>query len=171
MAVTIQDLNTWPRVRFIGLLGGIFEHSLWVAERAEPGRPYADTGALHDAMVHEVEAASREEQLELLRAHPDLASVEPSADEVIAAAQAGQPATKGLTALSDAERARLSALNAQYREKFGFAFIIDAGARTRASIFSELERRLRNDADTERGEALGQVYAITRTRLEAIVSD
>ena len=58
---------------FVAAFGGTFEHSPWVAERAFGARPFASVDALHAAMVVVVAAASREEQLTLLRAHPDLA--------------------------------------------------------------------------------------------------
>jgi 2-oxo-4-hydroxy-4-carboxy-5-ureidoimidazoline decarboxylase len=169
MPVTLQDLNTWPRIRFVGLLGEIFEHSLWVAERAEHGRPFADIGALHAAMVHAVETAPPAEQIELLRAHPELASKEASAGEMTSSSQAEQ-SSAGLNALSAEELARIDTLNAQYRQKFGFPFIIAVRNHTKASIFSEFERRLANDADTELKAALDHVYAITRMRLDALVT-
>ena len=42
---------------FVGELGGIFEHSPWVAERAFSDRPFASVDALHAAMVAAVARA------------------------------------------------------------------------------------------------------------------
>ena len=70
--MTLADLNTMDRAGFVDTLGRIFEHSPWVAERAWRHRPFATVAALHAAMVSEVETARPEEQLALLRAHPDL---------------------------------------------------------------------------------------------------
>jgi 2-oxo-4-hydroxy-4-carboxy-5-ureidoimidazoline decarboxylase len=165
---TLPEINTLPPERFVQLLGGIFEHSPWVAERAARARPFDDIGALHTAMVHAVEAATRSEQLDLLRAHPELAGREARAGEMTAPSQAEQ-ASVGLNALSADELARIGTLNAQYRRKFGFPFIIAVRNYTRDSIFAELERRRDNDVETELGNALQQVYAITRMRLDALL--
>ena len=68
----IEDLNGRTRERFVEALGWIFEGAPWVAERAWAHGPFASLDGLHAAMVAEVEHASREEKLALLRAHPDL---------------------------------------------------------------------------------------------------
>ncbi len=70
--MTIDDLNAMDRIAFATAVGWVFEHSPWVAERAWDSRPFRILDALHRAMVQQVESASREEQLALLRAHPDL---------------------------------------------------------------------------------------------------
>ena len=70
--MTLAELNANDRSAFAGALGWIFEGSPWVAERAWETRPFATLDALHDAMTSVVAAASAEEQLALLRAHPDL---------------------------------------------------------------------------------------------------
>src|SRR5947207_14322940 len=70
--ITIQELNALARDRFMVAVGWVFEHSPWVAERAWEQRPFTDLQHLHSMMMQEVEHATREEQVTLLRAHPDL---------------------------------------------------------------------------------------------------
>ena len=70
--MTLDELNASDRGRFVAGLGSIFEESPWVAERAWAHRPFASLETLHRAMVAAVSASSRDEQLALLRAHPDL---------------------------------------------------------------------------------------------------
>lgn len=170
MSTTLQDLNTYPRERFVSVLGGVFEHSPWVAERAESVRPFADIGALHTAMVHAVQTATAAEQIGLLCAHPELAGRQARAGEMTASSQTEQ-SSAGLNALTSGELARINALNAQYRQKFGFPFIIAVRNHTKASILSEFERRVANGADTELEAALEQVYAITRMRLTTLITN
>src|SRR6266852_738803 len=67
----IDEINSLSPGRFVAELGWVFEHSPWVAERAWEMRPFSDLGELHAAMQQVVNSASREEQLTLLRAHPD----------------------------------------------------------------------------------------------------
>jgi 2-oxo-4-hydroxy-4-carboxy-5-ureidoimidazoline decarboxylase len=141
----------------------VFEDSPWVAERAWKRGPFATNEALYRAMVQEVECATRDEQLALLRAHPDL-----GARAKISAASAGEQAGAGLDALTSEESDRLYQLNSAYREKFGFPFLFAVKGSTRRDVFEELLKRLKNQPDEEFREALRQVYKIACFRLEGI---
>lgn len=154
---------------FVAALGGVFEHSPWVAERAFAGRPFADTAALHAAMVDVVRGASEDEQLRLLRAHPELAGREAQAGTLTADSTSEQQSA-GLNALTRAEMERVGRLNRAYRERFDFPFIIAVRRHTKDGIFAEFERRLGNHSESERLECLEQVYIITRIRLDALVA-
>src|SRR6186997_1110103 len=70
--MTLDDLNAGDRDGFVAALATIFEGSPWAAERAWRHRPFASLEALHQAMMTEVSTSSRDEQLGLLGAHPDL---------------------------------------------------------------------------------------------------
>ena len=74
-------------------------------------------------MVGVMRDAPREEQLALLRAHPDLAIRAARADAERGLTR-NEQSSAGLDRLTDEEYARFGRLNAQYREKFGFPFII-----------------------------------------------
>jgi len=71
--VTLEALNRASRDELEQVLAGVFEHSPWIAARAAEARPFASLEAVHAAMVAVVRRALPEEQLALLRAHPDLA--------------------------------------------------------------------------------------------------
>ena len=158
-------LNSAPASEFVQRLGGVFEHSPWVAERVVGERPFASVDALHAAMVHAVSAAGHERQVALLRAHPELAGKEARAGEMTADSVSEQ-SSAGLDAMSRDEIERMAALNAAYRAKFGFPFIIAVRNYTRHAIFAEMARRLENGLEAEIAGGLEQVYAITRMRLE-----
>jgi len=154
---------------FVAALGGVFEHSPWIAERALARRPFADVAALHAAMVDVVRGATREEQLGLLRAHPELAGREAQSGTLTADSTAEQKSA-GLTALTRAEMERVGRLNRAYRERFGFPFIIAVRRHSKDGIFAEFERRLANGTESELRECLEQVYVITRLRLDALIT-
>ncbi|MCZ7563596.1 MAG: 2-oxo-4-hydroxy-4-carboxy-5-ureidoimidazoline decarboxylase [Burkholderiales bacterium] len=165
----LDDLNTMNAAEFVDALGSVFEHSPWTAERAHGRRPFADVGALHRAMVDAVRRASRAEQLALLRAHPELAGRQAQAGTLTTHSRAEQKGA-GLVDLTPAEKQRIARLNAAYRAKFGFPFIIAVRNYTRSEIFAELERRLAHDAATELAGCLAQVYEIARLRLEGMIA-
>lgn len=134
-----------------------------MAERALRERPFATVAVLHAAMVEALRHADAETQLAVIRAHPELGSKVARAD-LTAASQAEQ-GSLGLDRLSEAEFTRFTRLNAAYRERFGFPFIICVRRHTRDSILRQFERRLGNDAATERAAALDEIAMITRLRL------
>jgi 2-oxo-4-hydroxy-4-carboxy-5-ureidoimidazoline decarboxylase len=114
------------------------------------------------AVVHD---ATPEERLALIRAHPELAG-KAAVDGTLTEASAAEQASAGLDRLTQAEFDRFHALNAAYRDKFGFPFIICVRLTNKAGILAAMERRLGNDRDTEIAEALAQIGEIVRLRLE-----
>lgn len=166
----LADLNTAPADRFVETLGGIFEHSPWVADAVAPSRPFAGLDALHGAMVAAVEAADEAQKLALLRAHPDLAGKLARAGALTEASTAEQ-ASAGLDRLTEEEFQRFTAFNIAYTEKFGFPFIIAVRENTKASILKAFERRITNSREAEFTTALAEVGKIARLRLTNLLGD
>ena len=163
--MTLDELNTSGRDAFVTALGSIFEDSSWAAERAWRHRPFASLEALHQAMMSEVSASSRDDQLHLLRAHPDLGT-----RARMRAASAGEQASAGLDRLTPSEFERLRELNAAYREKFGFPFLFAVKDSTKHDVLAALAARLPASGDDEFAEALRQVSRIAWFRLQDVVT-
>jgi 2-oxo-4-hydroxy-4-carboxy-5-ureidoimidazoline decarboxylase len=164
MPFSIQEINRFGQEPFVEAIGWVFEHSPWVAKRTWRHRPFASRAALHEQMTLEVEAASMEEQLALLCAHPDLgtrAKISPSS--------AGEQAGAGLDRLTGDEFARLTDLKGAYHEKFGFPFLYAVKGSDKFAILEALKRRLSSTREDEFQEALRQVYRIALFRLEGII--
>jgi 2-oxo-4-hydroxy-4-carboxy-5-ureidoimidazoline decarboxylase len=142
----------------------LFEHSPWVEARAGARPSSGDRHADLMAVVHE---ATPEEQLALIRAHPELAG-KAAVDGRLTEASAAEQASAGLDRLTQAEFDRFHALNAAWRDKFGFPFIICVRLTDKAGILAAMERRLGNDRDTEIATAIEQIGEIVRLRLETI---
>ncbi|HEX8623540.1 MAG TPA: 2-oxo-4-hydroxy-4-carboxy-5-ureidoimidazoline decarboxylase [Allosphingosinicella sp.] len=145
-------------------MSALFEHSPWVEARADQRPSSGDRLADLMAVVHE---ATPEEQLALIRAHPELAG-KAAVDGGLTQASAAEQASAGLDRLTQAEFDRFNALNEAYSEKFGFPFIICVRLTDKAGILAAMERRLANDRDTEIATALEQIGEIVRLRLEDI---
>ncbi len=137
-------------------MSALFEHSPWIEERAATRS--------HEDLMAVVHAASPEEQLALIRAHPELAEKVALTD-----ASAAEQASAGLDRLTQAEFDRFLALNAAYRDKFGFPFIICVRLTDKAGILAAMARRLGNDRDTEITTAIEQIGEIVRLRLEDVL--
>jgi OHCU decarboxylase len=148
---------------FVNRYGGIYEHSPWVAEQVEAllGSVVADTDLLVSLMSDCVDNASTEKQLELIRAHPDLAGRAQLAGKLTAESTVEQ-SSAGLDQCSAEEYEKFQSLNAAYRKKFDFPFIMAVRNSTRAEILQAFAKRIENDYDEEFETALIEIHKIAK---------
>jgi 2-oxo-4-hydroxy-4-carboxy-5-ureidoimidazoline decarboxylase len=145
-------------------VSALFEHSPWVEARAD-ARP--SSGDRHADLMAVVREAGPEEQLALIRAHPELAG-KAAVDGELTEASTAEQASAGLDRLTEAEYESFHALNAAYCERFGFPFIICVRRTDKSAILAAMERRLANDRASEIATALDEISEIVRLRLEAM---
>jgi len=162
----LSDINQMDRDAFVRSLGGIYEHSPWVAEGSWNARPFVSIAALHEAMTEVVRSSPEETIVTLLRAHPDLGT-RLAVTDYSASEQSGAE----LNRLTPVEYEKLSSLNKRYVEKFGFPFILAVRGKNKEEIVAAMEARVLNGAEEEREEALAQIGRITRFRLEDSVEE
>jgi OHCU decarboxylase len=155
------------REEFVARYGAIFEGSPWVARTAFDEGPFAGVDDLHAAMVAAVREAPRARVLELIRSHPELAGREAEAGE-LSGASASEQASAGLDRLTADEAQRWRALNAAYRERFGFPLVVCVREHTKESILAWGEERLRREPEEEVETALAEIAKIARLRLEEL---
>lgn len=155
---------------FVGRIGGVYEHSAWVADRVAEQRPFQDRAQLAAAMRLVVETATDEAKLGLIRAHPDLAGKLARAGG-LGAESAREQAGLGLDRLSDAEFDCFSDLNERYKARFGFPFVICVRLMDKPGILEGFEKRLGNGEREEIAEALRQIHHIARLRLSDLVAE
>ncbi|MDR3700901.1 MAG: 2-oxo-4-hydroxy-4-carboxy-5-ureidoimidazoline decarboxylase [Candidatus Sulfopaludibacter sp.] len=160
----MAGIDCLTRERFVETLGLVFEDSPWVAERAWAKRPFSSVKELHAVMTAEVESATHEEQLALLRAHPDL-----GARARMSEASTGEQAGAGLDQLTPQEFETLQQFNGTYRRKFGFPFLYAVKGAAMHDILVALAVRLDSQPEEEFRQALWEVYRIAWFRLEALV--
>lgn len=167
-ALTFNALNNLPDAEFIRLLGGVFEHSPWVAEQVVGQRPFKDLTALHRAMTACIASADPAVQLALIRAHPELAGKAAMRGELTQASTDEQTGA-GLDQCTPDEYETLMALNQAYKEKFGFPFVLAVRGYDRDGIIRQFQRRLSLSPRQERAESLNQIYKIGRFRLDDVI--
>lgn len=170
---TLTILNSCDAAAFVDTLRGIYEHSPWIPERAAPLRPFATVAALKFALQSVVANASEDEQLGLIRAHPELAGKAAIAGQLTAESTHEQ-AKSGLNLCSAEEYATLHQLNAHYNAKFGFPFILavkgpDGNGFTRGAIIDIFTRRLKNARAAEMAECLRQIHRIAELRINDLL--
>lgn len=169
MTITLDTLNACDPGAFAAALHGIYEHSPWIPARAAAHRPFASLTALKLALQAVVNQASTDEQLGLVRAHPELAGKAAIAGE-LTRESTGEQAKAGLNLCSPEEFATLQQLNADYNARFGFPFILAVKGPlgtglTRQEIIAAFTRRLHHRRADELAENLRQIGRIAELRL------
>jgi|SRR5438105_156584 len=162
--LNLRKLNALNREEFTRVIGPVFEHSPWIAEKTWESRPFESRGNLHAALCKTVASSDDHAKLELIRAHPDLAG-----RAVLTKASQGEQASAELNQSSGDEIQRFDDYNRQYREKFGFPFVICARLNKKAAILESFPTRLENSPEREKETALGEIFKIADLRLREIV--
>ena len=169
MTITLEQLNAAPRAQAAQMLLGLYEHSDWIADQALNQRPFRSLAHLKHTMVRVLQEAGREAQLQLIRAHPELAG-KAMVSKTLTAESTNEQSKAGLTDCTPEEFAQIQQLNADYNAKFGFPFILAVrGPRgtglNRHEIIATFARRLHNHPDYELAEALRNIHRIVEIRL------
>ena len=155
---------------FLKIFGGVYEHSQWIAEEIYANGLSAKldgVDALQLAMATRIELAGKDAQLILLRAHPDLAGKLAISGELTDESTSEQ-ASADLGNCTPEEFGAFQSLNEQYKEKFGFPFILAVRGYHRTEILETFKARVDNDPATEFNEAMTQVHKIALFRLNYI---
>lgn len=167
--ISVGDLVAKDPKEISESLGGIYEHSPWVAEALIQNNPEAvksfkTVTELASAMKSIVDGASQDQKMTLLCAHPDLCEKVTKLKELTKESQEEQ-SKAGLQSMDDEELAKFTSLNNSYREKFKFPFILAVRNATKYTVLSALAGRLPHPAEKEFGTALEQVHKIAWMRL------
>lgn len=165
MTITIEKLNTMDKKEFTKTLGWVYEHSPWVAERAWCCKPFSSLDHLQRTMSLVIQKASPTEQLQLINSHPDLAARINMAD-----ASVKEQLAAGLNSLTQEEYIEFLKLNHNYKEKFGFPFIIAVHGLDKTLIKEAMEKRLGLNQESEKTEAIRQINSIARFRLSDFIN-
>ncbi|XP_037384871.1 putative 2-oxo-4-hydroxy-4-carboxy-5-ureidoimidazoline decarboxylase [Talpa occidentalis] len=164
----IERVNSMDFGEFVDVFGNVIERCPLIAAAIWSQRPFSDLGDLEKHFFAFIDTLPESGQEGILRCHPDLAGRELQRGTLTAESQREQSGA-GLASLGTDERLRLAELNAQYRARFGFPFVLAARLSDRAAVPRELARRLHCPPAQELRTALGEVKKIGRLRLADIL--
>lgn len=167
---TLDDLNRADADRFVAYLAEVWEHAPWVAQDIVDQRPFASVDALHRAMVGAVAARPEAERVRFFAGHPELAG-QAARKGLMTADSVREQGGLDLAAVDGQEAGRWDALNARYRERFGFPFMLCIARHSRRSALAAFERRVERSRAEELEAALTEIGRITRLRLAARIAD
>jgi 2-oxo-4-hydroxy-4-carboxy-5-ureidoimidazoline decarboxylase len=166
--LSIEEINQLSEADFVSHFGPIFEHSPWIARQTWPRRPFTSRADLLARLVATLRHAPPAQQLALIQAHPDLAGRLARQGRLTSDSTAEQ-ASAGLDQLNADELRHFEACNQQYRDKFGFPFIICARLSDKRSILLAFHRRLLLTREAEIETALDEIEKIAALRLAPLV--
>nr|WP_017554880.1 2-oxo-4-hydroxy-4-carboxy-5-ureidoimidazoline decarboxylase [Heyndrickxia coagulans] len=161
---TVNALNQTSLEEFAAILGGVFEDSPWIAEKAAAAKPFSSKERVFQAMVNILENSSKEQKLALIQAHPNLGG----RMEMSAHSNTEQEGA-GLKQLTRDEYEKFQAMNQRYMEKFGFPFILAVRGKGKKEIYQAMEARVNHGEEEEFETALKEICKIARLRLEEII--
>jgi OHCU decarboxylase len=155
---------------FVGRYGGIYEHSPWVAEEThEAAAEVENVSELASIFANCVDHAGDERKLALIRAHPDLAGKAAIRGELTVESTSEQ-SSAGIDRCSPEEFEQFQNLNSQYKEKFGFPFVMAVRDSNRHEILAAFKSRLGNEFQTEFESAIREIHKIASLRLQELTA-
>ena len=166
MTSSLAELNNMSQADFIQALGSTFEQTPAIAAAVWQRRPFHSVDELHGQMIAIVRSLSPQEKLALIQAHPDLGS-----KAAMAGASVPEQSGAGLDKMSPEEYGRFQKLNQQYRQTFGFPFILAVAGHTKASILENFAQRVENPPHVEMARALAEIEKIAQLRLKSWVEE
>jgi len=161
---TLEEINAMSITDFVKQLGGIFEHSPWVAEEAYKQIPFHSIEHLHSTMMQTVLSADRSRMEGLLKAHPDLAT-----RLQVTPLSASEQQGAGLDRLTTEEFNLLNDLNRKYTDKFQFPFILAVRGKNKDDIINAIEARVERSPQEEWVQAFSEIGLITKFRLSDLI--
>ena len=164
--IMINKINNLSQSKFIEIFANIFEKTKWIAERLYNQKPFNSFEDLCSKILEIFKTTSKENQLKIIRAHPDLA--EKTKISLLTIDSRAEQNRAGLNQCSEKEFKEFKNLNNEYKKKFGFPFILAVGDKNKAEILNKFKKRILNSVDDDFKEAISQVCKIANLRLNEI---
>ena len=161
----INKINKLSKSEFIKLFANIFENARWIAEELCNQKPFDSFDELSSKMLNIFENTTKENQLKILNAHPDLANKTKISS--LTPDSLKEQTDAGLDQCSEEEFNQFKQLNNSYK-KFGFPFILAVKGKTKIEILNNLKKRISSSSKVEFSEAVKQVKKIASLRLNEL---
>ena len=161
----INKINKLPQSEFIKIFANIFENARWIAEELYNQKPFDNFEEFSLKILNIFETTTREKQLKILKAHPDLANK--TKISLLTPDSLKEQTGAGLDQCTEEEFTEFKKLNETYK-KFGFPFILAVKGRTKIEILNNFRKRISSDPEIEFDEAVKQVKQIVSLRLKEL---
>ena len=161
----INKINKLSKSEFIKVFANIFENSRWIAEELYIQKPFDNFEELSSKILNIFETTTRDKQLKILNAHPDLANK--TKISLLTPDSLKEQTSAGLDQCTKEEFSEFKKLNDTYK-KFGFPFILAVKGKTKIEILNIFRKRISSGPEIEFNEAVKQVKQIASLRLKEL---
>ena len=162
---SIDGINNLNKSDFLSIFGNVFEKTVWIAEKVFELKPFKDLNDFSSKMFDLYENAQKKNILTILNSHPELAV----AKKLTSDSKSEQVGAK-LNECSVEEFNEFKKLNSEYKNKFGFPFIIAVKGKNKNEILNNFRQRILNNVESEFDEAKNQVKKIATFRFNEIMN-
>ena len=162
----INKINKLSKSEFVKFFANIFENARWIAEELYNQKPFDNFEELFSKILNIFETATKEKQLKILNAHPDLANK--TKISLLTPDSLKEQTSAGLDQCTEEEFNEFKHLNEQYKKKFGFPFILAIKGKTKIEILDNFRKRISSNPEIEFDEAIRQVKQIASIRLREL---
>ena len=162
---SIEKVNQLSENDFISTFGNVFEKTNWIANKAFNSKPYKSFNEFITKIIKIYENSSKEDCLKIFNAHPELA-----VEKKLTEDSHKEQKSANLNQCNKDEFNEFKNLNIEYRNKFGFPFIIAVKGKSKNEILNNFRRRIKNEINLEFNEAKEQVKKIATFRLNEIIN-
>jgi len=162
---SINNINQLNKSDFLSIFGNVFEKTEWISEKVFELKPFKDFNDLFSKLLNLYEDCNKKKILIIFNSHPELAVAKKMTNE-----SKLEQAGANLNECSVEEFNEFKKLNLEYKNKFGFPFIIAVKGKNKTEILNNFRQRILNDVESEFKEAKKQVKKIATFRLNEIIN-
>ena len=161
-----NKIEKLSETEFTEVFGNIFENASWIAEKLYEQKPFNDFQHLQETILGIFSETNGENKLKILNSHPDLA--DKTKINSLTTNSKQEQSSAGLDKCNEEEFNEFNNLNREYKNKFGFPFILAIKKKNKIEILENFKKRILSDKEKEFEEAIKQVKKIASLRLEEL---
>ncbi|HIP95186.1 MAG TPA: 2-oxo-4-hydroxy-4-carboxy-5-ureidoimidazoline decarboxylase [Leucothrix sp.] len=164
----LKEFNTLNSAQAIDKLMQCNTSEHW-CDQMEQARPFSDFANLQETADKLWKKSSEEDLLQAFDGHPEIGDVSTLREKYKNTASSAGHEQSAVNAASDKTLSALAKGNQDYKEKFGFIFIVCASGKTADEMLELLLERLPNSRERELINAGEEQRKITQIRLEKLL--
>ena len=142
----------------------------WCKKMAQ-SRPFADMDSLIKTTDKHWQASTEADFLQAFDGHPEIGDVSTLREKYKNTAASAGHEQSGVNSATEETLRALAKGNKDYKDKFGFIFIVCASGKTADEMLALLEARLPNTREQELANGAEEQRKITHLRLEKLCKD
>ncbi len=168
--IQLSDINQLTKAQAIDTFMQCNTSHKW-CERMEQSRPFSDSQSFLEIADQHWELSTEEDYLEAFEGHPEIGDVSTLREKYRNTEKLAGLEQSGVNKANENTLQLLAQGNFDYKEKFGFIFIVCATGKSAEEMLQLLEERLPNSRKQELENAAEEQRKITEIRLLKLLEE